>query len=295
MSAATALGGGCARYRRCVKRVLVFAISSVACSSARDAPNSNPGVDAPTSDASPGVDSLPGGSNPGGGCHGATVCEDFESTAVGSVPGAPWSISTPNCMGAGALSVDSSQAHGGMRSLKVTGKGSYCDHVFLSHPAPASIAATLYARFYVRFETAFAASHTTFLAFADATDGKDLRMGGQSGIFMFNRELNDATLPALSPAGIAQSLPPAANTWYCVEIAIDGAAHTLRTSIDGVARAGLVIDAAPTPDIDQPWLGGPTWAPRLQSIRFGWEAYAGTTMNLWFDDIAVGNAPIGCL
>jgi hypothetical protein len=284
-----------------VKRALVLAISCVAaCKAADNAPNGNPGVDAApsndaSSDASSGPDAMPGGGgNPTGPC-GGTVCEDFESTAVGSVPGAPWSISTPNCMGAGALSVDSSQAHAGTHSLKVTGKGGYCDHVFLSNAAPASITGTLYARFYVRFETAFAASHTTFLALADATDGKDLRMGGQSNIFMFNRELNDATLPSLSPAGIALSLAPAANTWYCVQIAIDGAAHALHASIDGVARAGLVIDATPTPDVDQPWLGGPTWTPHLQNIRFGWEAYGGTTMNLWFDDIAVGNAPIGCL
>ena len=281
-----------------MKRVLVVAVASVAaCQSAHDAPNGGPGVDATpsdaSSDASGGPDTMPGG-GPTGAC-GATVCEDFESTAVGGVPGAPWSISTPSCMGAGTLSVDSAQAHGGTHSLKVTGKGGYCDHVFLSNAAPASITGALYARFYVRFETAFAASHTTFLALADATDGKDLRMGGQSNIFMFNRELNDATLPALSPTGIALSLAPAAGTWYCVEISIDGAAHTLHASIDGVARAGLVIDATPTPEVDQPWLGGPTWTPRLQNIRFGWEAYGGTTMNLWFDDIAVGNAPIDCL
>ena len=281
-----------------MKRVLVIAMSSVAaCKSAPDAPNSDPGVDAaPSSDAPAGPDAPPGGGgDPTGACHDAPVCEDFESTAVGSVPGAPWSISTPNCMGAGTLSVDSSQAHGGTHSLKVTGKGSYCDHVFLSTATPASITGTPHARFYVRFETAFSASHTTFLALADATDGKDLRMGGQSSIFMFNRELNDATLPALSPAGIAQSYAPVANQWYCIEVAIDGAAHALHASINGIAEAGLVIDATPTPDVDQPWLGGPTWTPRLQNIRFGWEAYGGTTMNLWFDDIAVGNAPIGCL
>jgi hypothetical protein len=230
-----------------------------------------------------------------GACQGAMLCEDFESTAAGSVPGAPWSTSTPSCMGAGTLAVDSSQAHSGAHSLRVAGKGSYCDHVFLASAAPAAITGTLHARFYVRFETAVGAMHTTFLAMADATDGKDLRMGGQQGIFMFNRERNDATLPELSPTGIAQSLAPAANTWYCVELAIDGAGHTLHTSIDGVARAGLVLDTTPTPDIDKPWLEGPDWSPRLQNIRFGWEAYSGTVMNLWFDDIAVGAAPIGCL
>jgi hypothetical protein len=272
-------------------RALVLSIWVVAACSASQPATSGPG-DAARGDAASGaLDGAP----PAGACRGAALCEDFESTAVGSVPGLPWSISTPSCMGAGALAVDGSQAHSGAHSLAVAGKGSYCDHVFLSSAVPVAITGTLYARFYVRFDSATAAAHTTFLALADATDGKDLRMGGQQGIFMFNRELNDATLPALSPAGIAQSLAPAAGTWYCIELAIDGAGHTLHTSIDGVARAGLVLDTTPTADVDQQWLAGPTWSPRLQNIRFGWEAYGGTVMNLWFDDIAVGAAPIGCL
>ncbi len=271
-------------------RAVVLSICSLAACST--APSGAPGTDAAFS-GDPGA-GPPSGGSPAAGCQGATVCEDFESTAVGSTPGTPWTISTPNCMGAGTLAVDSAQAHRGARALKVAGKGNFCDHVFLSSAAPATIAGTLHARFYVRFETAFAAAHTTFLALADSTDGKDLRMGGQQGIFMFNRELSDATLPALSPAGIAQSLAPAAGTWYCIELAIDSAGRTLRASIDGVARAGLALDTTPTPDIDQQWLNGPAWRPRLQNIRFGWEAYGGPAMNLWFDDIAIGTAPIGC-
>jgi len=156
----------------------------------------------------------------------------------------------------------------------------------------------MYVRFFVRFDDAFGSSHTTFLAMADAADGsggatKDMRMGGQSGIFMFNREKSDATLPALSPAGIAQSVVPTADAWHCVQFAIDSGAHTLQTSIDGVARAGLAIDTTPTQDLDQQWLSS-AWTPNLRDIRFGWEAYGGTAMTLWYDDIAIGSAPISC-
>jgi hypothetical protein len=241
-----------------------------------------------------------GGSGDGGGVtascgSGTAVCEDFEAAAVGSVPGAPWTLSTPNCSGTGTLAVDATQAHTGAHSLIVHGGANFCDHVFLSSAAPASLHGMLYARFYVRFDDAFGSQHTTFLALADATDAKDLRMGGQSGIFMWNRELNDATLPALSPAGIALSVSPAPDAWHCVQIAIDQTAHTLQTSIDGVAKAGLVIDGTPTQDVDQQWLNGPAWKPSLSNIRFGWEAYGGTPMTLWYDDIAVGSAPIACL
>jgi len=253
-------------------------------------------------DATPGGDAASGAvdavlgtadANPAGPCHGAAVCEDFESTAVGSVPGAPWTVSRPSCSGTGTLAVVSTQAHSGTRALEVRGGSTFCDHVFLASAAPATLGSTLYARFFVRFAAAFTDAHTTFLALADATDGKDLRMGGQKGIFMWNRELGDATLPALGPAGIALSVAPAANTWYCVEATIDAAGRSLHTSIDGVARSGLVIDATPTPEIDEPWLRS-AWSPRLQDIRFGWEAYGNSPMTLWFDDVAVGPSPIGC-
>lgn len=259
-----------------------------------DAAGADARADAAMTDA-PGGDASPDGSN--GSC-GGVVCEDFEATAVGGIPGAPWTVSRPNCSGSGTLSVDASQAHGGTHSLKVVGGPNFCDHVFLASTAPATLHPTLYARFFVRFDDAFGPSHTTFLAMADTADGtggatKDMRMGGQSGIFMWNREKTDATLPALSPVGIAQSVVPTPDAWHCVQIAIDSAARTLQTSIDGVARAGLAIDTTPTQDLDQQWLSS-AWMPNLQDIRFGWEAYGGTAMTLWYDDIAIGSAPIGC-
>ena len=229
---------------------------------------------------------------PAGPC-GEAICEGFESAAVGSVPGAPWTVSVPSCSGSGTLAIDDTQAHSGARSLAVRGGSTYCDHVFLASAVPATLAGTLHVRFYVRFEDAFTDAHTTFLALADQTDGKDLRMGGQKAIFMWNREAGDATLPVLSPTGIALSVTPTPDAWHCVQVAIDPAGRTLQTSIDGVARSGLVIDTTPTPDIDQQWLRQP-WMPRLQNIRFGWEAYGGPAMTLWFDDIAVGSAPIDC-
>ena len=46
---------------------------------------------------------------------------------------------------------------------------------------------------------------------------KHLRIGGQSKILMYNREIDDATLPDLSPQGIATSLPLPTGTWECFE------------------------------------------------------------------------------
>ena len=137
--------------------------------------------------------------------------------------------------------------------------------------------------------------NTVFMTLRDTADNtKDLRMGGQSEILMWNRESDDATLPSLSPAGIALSIKPAAQQWTCVEFMIDQTQGELITRVDGVEIAGLHVDGEPTADVDQQWHNKPDWKPVLEDIKFGWESYAGQTMVLYFDDIALADAPIGC-
>jgi hypothetical protein len=228
-------------------------------------------------------------------CAGAFVCDDFEQDTAGQPPGAPFAIATPSCAGAGVVAIDASQAHSGTRSAKVTGGGGYCDHVFFGATLPSSATtATLWARFFVRLDAALGPGHVTFLAMHDASTGKDLRMGGQDQVLMWNRESDDATLPAMSPAGTAMSQSPAPAAWTCVELAIDPVARTLQTWVDGALVPGLVDDGVPTPDVDAQWLQGTAWTPRLTDVRFGWESYAGQADTLWFDDVAVGAARIGC-
>jgi hypothetical protein len=123
-----------------------------------------------------------------------------------------------------------------------------------------------------------------------------VRMGGQSKILMWNRESDDATLPALSPAGIAASLPLPTNQWLCVEVTIDasGPATSMRTWVDGAEVAGLHLDATPTPDLDEQWLRKADWRPALMDFSLGWESYAGQALTLWFDDVALDAARVGC-
>ncbi|MFE2433980.1 cellulose-binding protein, partial [Streptomyces sp. NPDC059409] len=56
---------------------------------------------------------------------------------------------------------------------------------------------------------------------------------------------------------------------------------------------GLHADGVPTQDVDQQWLARGT-APRPTALRLGWESYASGDDTVWFDDVAVGSAPIGC-
>lgn len=237
------------------------------------------------------------GDPPAMDCADLPLCDDFEGLAGGAPPDpARWTVSSPNCSGAGALSIDTGVAHSGSASVRVDGGGGYCDHVFIAHSAALpSIGPVVHGRVFVRFEAALGQGHVTFMALKDDADGgKDLRMGGQSEIFMWNRESDDATLPALSPAGIAESTAPTPGAWTCVEFKIDGPLGELTTWVDGVEVPGLRVDGEPTPDIDQPWKNKPDWKPALADFKLGWESYAGQTITLYLDDVALAADRIGC-
>jgi len=252
----------------------------------------SPGADAGSEAASSGANSM--GEAESGDCVDS-LCESFEAM-TGEQLDATWELAASNCMGTGSVSVDSAQAHSGTRSIRVDGAGGYCNHVFFRPTAALwSPGAVVYARFYVRFEQPLTQSHVTFLAMHDSQEMKDLRMGGQSEILMWNRESDDATLPELSPTGIAASVKPSPGQWLCVELAVDGTATApLQTWVDGEPVPALSVDGEPTPDIDAQWQRKPDWHPTLTDIRFGWESYGNDDNTLWFDDVVLGSHRVGC-
>ncbi|ONI86769.1 cellulose-binding protein [Saccharothrix sp. ALI-22-I] len=224
------------------------------------------------------------------GCGTAALCDDFEQQ-TGATPAGRWTVGAANCTGQGAVSIDNSVAHSGSKSVRVNGAAGYCNHIFFGTPLTGS--GTVHGRFYVRHTTALPAAHVTFMAMKDTGDaGKDLRMGGQNAALQWNRESDDATLPAQSPQGVAMSKPLPTGQWNCVQFTVDPAGR-LSTSLNGAAVEGLQVDGVPTPDIDQQWLNK-TWRPAVTDLRLGWESYGDGADTLWYDDVAVGSSPIAC-
>lgn len=261
--------------------------------------DASPGSGTPDASGAPDADG-PGGTPPDAGgaplaCADLPLCEDFEAAAAGAPPAAPWTVVSPNCSNGGTVTVDDQVAHSGSRSVRVTAGGSYCDHVFFAvEDVVATLGPVVHGRFFVRLDAALGDGHTTFMTMRDQSEARDLRMGGQAQILMWNRESDDATLPALSPAGRAASVALPAQTWRCIEFAVDGPAGTIETWVDGTRIEGLVVDGEPTADIDEPWLRKTGWTPSLSDFKLGWEAYAGQSNTLWFDDVALASQPIGC-
>ncbi|GAA4607137.1 hypothetical protein BJY16_006175 [Actinoplanes octamycinicus] len=226
-------------------------------------------------------------------CTSGTRCDGFESQA-GAVPSGSWTVTSPDCSGAGTAAIDRTVAHSGATSLRINGAAGYCNHVFARNTDLMGTGSTRYVRYWVRHTTALPAAHVTAVAMSDANDGgKDLRFGGQNGALQFNRASDDATLPEQSPAGVALSRPLPVGTWNCVEFKIDSAAGTIETWLNNTSVPGLVADGSPTHDIDSQWLNR-TWRPALTDLRLGWESYGDGSDTLWYDDVAVSGARIGC-
>ncbi|HYS35079.1 MAG TPA: cellulose-binding domain-containing protein [Pseudonocardiaceae bacterium] len=236
----------------------------------------------------------------GSGCTAgsAIFCDGFDDQA-GATPSGRWSVATPNCSGTGTASIDGTVAHTGSKSLKIVGTDGFCNHVFAADPTdPPAAAPTWFVRFWIRHTTALPTGHVTFLAMNNSAAGNtDLRLGGQNGALMWNRQSDDATLPDQSPAGVAQSVPLPVNTWTCVEFSVSGATGQIQTWVDGTAVPGLTEDGVPTQNVDDQWLAGSgaSWRPNLTDLKLGWESYGGGGPdNLWFDDVALGTSRIGC-
>lgn len=118
--------------------------------------------------------------------------------------------------------------------------------------------------------------------------GKHLRIGGQDSILMWNRESSDATLPDLSPDGVASSVALPAGSWECFEYHI-GSDGSVATWLNSEAITGLT-----TPNnFDSGWTSSAE-VPKISGVYFGWESYGGDTNTFWYDDVSIGSTRVGC-
>lgn len=260
-----------------------FALNGVSCGGDGTSPPTTPPPTTPPPTTPPSAE-----------CGDAAVCEDFEDQA-GPAPAGNWRFTAPDCQGTGTAAVDTEVAHSGTRSLRLDGRAGYCNHAFVAAAADlSSVGPVLHVRMWVRHTTALPAAHVTFVSMPDSSQaGKALRVGGQNGALQWNRESDDATLPAQSPVGVGLSRPLPTDSWQCVRFAVDTTAPQLDTWLNEEQVPGLHADGVPTQDVDQQWLSRTT-PPRPTALRLGWESYGTGDDTLWFDDVVVGSSPVAC-
>lgn len=213
---------------------------------------------------------------------GLSLCETFEGQASGAAQAKPpWA---PAVNGDGQVTIDDTLAHGGAHSLKVHGSG-FSTFLVLSGAPLTPATGRLHVRFFMRMAEAMTAGHNTFLVADTAAApgaGNAFRLGEMNAMLMYT--VSGDTHGALANQNYyTDQLPGAALqplTWACLEIALDHAKPEIQVWLDGKEIADLHHT---------------DWAlDSYDTLRFGFEKYAGPVSDVWYDDIAVGTVPLGC-
>ena len=235
--------------------------------------------------ASGGTGGTGGAANPCSTRAGLRFCETFESKTVGAfTAAAPWALQA----GAGAITIDgTTPAHSGTKSVKVHATDNDFDTLFVLHdatilPAPSG---RFFLRAYMRLSRAMSGGHNSYIIadpFAMQGTGNNVRIGEMNAMLMYTI-MGDGH-GALSNQNFYNDGKPgvvfAPSTWVCLEVLLDR----------GKPEIDVWVDGTEVPDLHHT-----DWAlDNYDSIRFGFEKYAGPGIDIWYDDIAIGTERIGC-
>lgn len=178
-------------------------------------------------------------------------------------------------------------ANGSSSSIRIDANNAF--HTMLQFALPQAVrtANEVYGRVYLRLAENPSPSHYVWVEVGtSANDGQEMRLGHnvsrlQSNVWQngSERDIRDRNRALV------------ANTWYCLEFFMDNSPEQLRVWLDGEETAlstsnytaGANGDGNTTPVTD--------FIPELQAFRIGWELQNGT---VWFDDVALADAPVGC-
>jgi hypothetical protein len=237
----------------------------------------------------------------GPGCAALPLCDGFETDTPGAPPSG-WTVvmgCNPNTQdgpadGGGLIvGVDSSQHHGGNNSVRIVG-GDSCGYYVVDTAPFAKLGPQLYARFWVMFSGGPTQGHNGFLSMA-TSGGDHFRLGFQDSVVAWNAQKSDATLPDMDPQGTTQSVATAASTWACIEFHVDETNGHLELWLNSAASpvAGLSWDGSSVQGVDDQWAHGGPSPPVPTSLGLGWLGL-NDQQTVWFDDVALGDARIGC-
>lgn len=213
---------------------------------------------------------------------GLSLCESFEDVPSGTVQASSrWA---PSIIGEGSVSVDEGVAHAGKHSLKVHGSG-FSTLLVLSADGVLPAAGALYVRAFMRLSESLSVGHNTFIIAdmkAAPGSGNVFRLGEDYSMLMYT--LSGDAHGALSNQNYFNDqrpgavLPPLA--WSCVEVLLDHQKPEVRVWLD---------------ETELPDLHHADWpVDAYDAVRFGFEKYAGPESDVWYDDIAIGSAKLGC-
>jgi hypothetical protein len=223
--------------------------------------------------------SVGGNAGSAGAANAPFFSDDFEGPALDIVK---WKTRINSN---GKFDLDSTQKHGGSKSLhlKHTGFSSmltYQDTPFF--PAPNN---TFYARLWLRVAGPLPQGHVVWIEAGDTeNDTHEVRVGMNIGKFQSNLYKNGEVDIRDPDAKIM------AATWQCVQLKYGP--DLLDVSLDGVhSSVSTTTWVAADPANGSTTTAKTNWAPAYASFRIGWELGDG---EIWFDDVALSHSPIPC-
>jgi hypothetical protein len=232
-----------------------------------------------------------GGGGASSGCATQSellFCEDFEKLAPGPLPsGGVWSTSYIGPDAPGIAVDDTTPARSGTHSVVVRAPITNFQSFLNYHDAAVlpRAAKEFYLRIYVRLGRDMASGHNAYLILdrmAQPGAGAAVRLGEQAA--MLSLTVGGDSHGTLSNSRFSQDqvLGPhfVKATWSCLEGYFNSAKPEIDFWLDGAEIGDFHHSDWPADDYD--------------TIRFGLEKYAGPELEIWFDDIALGAARVGC-
>ncbi len=227
------------------------------------------------------------------------IAEGFESGTTGEVP-AEWDLfvayqynPTYNpALYDSIINVVDDRAYSGNKSLHISSDSA---PVQVSKALPDGID-TAYVRAYV-YQTRQMGSvpnvnHETLIAMrAEANNvNTEVRFGEIKGVIGTNHVPSDDIAPQQSEWYGGPIVTP--NEWHCIEVGFlnSGSESQLYAWVDGELVHAIESTEAFNNGLNDPnWMDG-----MLENVVFGWHSFSSEPNELWFDDIVVSTAPIGC-
>jgi hypothetical protein len=234
-------------------------------------------------------------------------CETFESYATGAPPAGDWNDQTNR----GAVTVETSQHHGGQKSARFTTEShTGFKSAFISlvgAPVFPVQGNAFFGRMMTWLESAPEQSvHWTFIQGGGVVPGETYRSlyryGGQHPVTIGGNFAGTQLMANYeTPGGPGSDCWDHADNvilptvrWACVEWQFDGPSNTMRFWLDGVAVDSLTVqgtgEGCVTPPSDQTWR-----APAFDILDLGWESYQGdSARTLYIDDVVLSTSRVGC-
>jgi hypothetical protein len=237
------------------------------------------------------------------------VQDNFDTDTAGASPNtARWLA--PAVGDVNLPAIDNTKSHSAPNSVRVqgttTGDGSFIVPAS-GLPAPGN-------RFFVRAwanfgkATSTITGHVGFIVGANMrANGAELRLGMSIppgfGTAMMDLNLINATdgggeVTRFSN-GFTTGADPLnqpgftfdADRWYCVEALFDGGGDAFQVWVDSTEVTAMHVTNFAARPTDPPRV---TWAPSFAFIKIGAQNYSGDIGQIWYDDVVVATARVGC-